>query len=285
MGTSYSPHLLAAVSLGPTFVVAILVQHLFVNGYDIPAGWMALMGLVVGGNVILSLVLMHRLISLEQQAFLAQQQARYIEHMEELIRNIRSQRHDFISHLQAVYGLLQLGYFENARQYIAEVAGEARMSTQTLRLNMPEVAALIQRKGIQAANQNIAFSLSIESELKGLPMRPYHLNRILGNLLDNAMEAVMVLEPQDRFVKLEIREDEKSFIFVVSNSGPEIREEWRERIFEPGFSTKGPGRGLGLAIVKETVAQHGGEIKVSFPPITFTVTIPKNEAVPQTAPP
>lgn len=279
MGTLNSPHLLAAVSLGPTFIVAILVQYLFASGYNIPAGWMALMGLMVGSNVILSLVLMHRLVSLEQQAFLAQQQARYIEHMEELIRNIRSQRHDFVSHLQAVYGLLQLGYFENAQQYIAEVAGEARTSTQTLRLSKPEVAALIQRKSIQAANQNIAFSLSIESELEALPMRPYHLNRILGNLLDNAMEAVMVLEPRDRFVKLEIKEDEKSFIFVVSNSGPEIKKECWERIFEPGFSTKGPGRGLGLAIVKETVSQHGGEVKVTSPPITFTVTIPKTKAV------
>lgn len=280
MSISHPPHLVAAISLGPVFIMAIFVQHLFANGYDIPAGWAVMVGLVIGCNVLLSLALMHRLIFLEQQAFLAQQQARYIEHMEELIRNIRSQRHDFISHLQAVYGLLQLGYFENAQQYIAEVTGEARLSTQTLRLNNPEVAALIQRKGVQAANQNIAFSLSVESELKELAMRPYHLNRILGNLLDNAMEAVMVLEPQDRFVKLEIKEDEQNYILAVSNSGPEIREEWREKIFEPGFSTKGKGRGLGLAIVKETVLQYGGEVRVNSPPTTFTVILPKKEAAP-----
>ncbi|MBE3586949.1 MAG: GHKL domain-containing protein [Thermoanaerobacteraceae bacterium] len=237
--------------------------------------WIIIVDIVVVGNAALSLILMRKLMVLEEQDILIKQQARYIKNMEEMIRNIRAQRHDFISHLQAVYGLLQMGKSESAQEYLAEVTGDMRISSQTLRIKQPEVAALISQKATRAVNQNISFGLVVESGLEQLTARPHHLNRILGNLLDNAMDAVMFLEAKDRYVRLEIHEDEKKYIFKVGNAGPAIPEYLREKIFEPGFSTKGENRGLGLAIVKEIVAQHGGQVQVSSPPTIFTVILPK----------
>ncbi|HHW44872.1 MAG TPA: GHKL domain-containing protein [Desulfotomaculum sp.] len=275
MGLTLPNYLIAIFSLGQVLIIAIFTQFLTIIDTSIPIGWMVIVDIVIIGNTALSLILMRKLMVLEEQKALVQQQTRHIGDLEEMIRNIRAQRHDFISHLQTVYGLLQLGKFEIAQEYIAEVAGDLRISAQTMRLKQPEVSALIQQKAAKSANQNISFGLVIETTLDRLNMRPYNLNRILGNLLDNAMDAVIFVEPKDRYIRLEIKEDEKNYIIKVANSGPAIPEYLREKIFEPGFSTKGENRGLGLAIVKEIVIQHGGQVQVSSPPTVFTVIIPK----------
>ncbi|MBE3585589.1 sensor histidine kinase [Desulfofundulus thermocisternus] len=272
---SFPNYLIAVFSLGQALIISLFTQYLAFINASIPLAWVTIVDIVVFGNVALGFILLRKLLVLEEQGNLIRQQARHIQDLEEMIRNIRAQRHDFISHLQAVYGMLQMGKLESAREYLAEVTGDIRILTQTLKLKSPEVAALVQQKAALAAGRNISFGLVIESDLAKLAVRPHNLNRILGNLLDNAMDAVMFLATKDRYVRLEIREDEQSYILSVGNSGPGIREDLMEKIFEPGFSTKGENRGLGLAIVREIVQQHGGKIKVSSPPTIFTVTLPK----------
>ncbi|AEG16102.1 signal transduction histidine kinase regulating citrate/malate metabolism [Desulfofundulus kuznetsovii DSM 6115] len=268
-------YLISILSLGQVLIIAIFTQYLAVAGIPIPLGWMFIVDMVVVGNTALSLVLMRKLMVQEEQANLIRQQAKHIQDLEEMIRNIRAQRHDFISHLQAVYGMLQMGKLESAREYLAEVTGDIRILTQTLKLKSPEVAALVQQKAALAASRNISFGLVIETDLSKVTVRPHNLNRILGNLLDNAMDAVAFLATRDRYIRLEINEDEENYIISVGNSGPGIREDLMEKIFEPGFSTKGENRGLGLAIVRGIVEQHGGQVRLTSPPTIFTVTLPK----------
>ncbi|WP_424659863.1 sensor histidine kinase [Desulfofundulus sp.] len=252
-----------------------MTQYLVYFKTSIPPAWIAVVDIIIFGNTILGFIFLRKSVVLEEQDNLIRQQARHIQNLEEMIRNIRAQRHDFISHLQAVYGMLQMGKPESARAYLAEVTADIRILSQTLRLKQPEVAALIQQKAALAASRNISFGLIVESDLEKLAMRPYNLNRILGNLLDNAMEAVVFLATGDRYIRLEIGEDEQCYIISVSNSGPEIEEEIKEKIFETGFSTKGENRGLGLAIVREIVEHHGGQVRLTSQPTTFTVTLPK----------
>ncbi|SHE59857.1 hypothetical protein SAMN02745218_00564 [Desulfofundulus australicus DSM 11792] len=272
---SFPNYLMAVFSLGQALLICLFTQYLVYFNTSIPLGWIVIVDMVIFGNTVLGFILLRKSLVLEEQDNLIRQQARHIQNLEEMIRNIRAQRHDFISHLQAVYGMLQMGKLESAREYLAEVTGDIRILTQTLKLKSPEVAALVQQKAALAAGRNISFGLVIESDLAKLAVRPHNLNRILGNLLDNAMDAVMFLATKDRYVRLEIRENEQCYILSVGNSGPGIREDLMEKIFEPGFSTKGENRGLGLAIVREIVQQHGGKIKVSSPPTIFTVTLPK----------
>jgi hypothetical protein len=266
---------MAIFSLGQALLITIFTQYLVFFETTVPLGWIMVVDTVIFGNTILGFILLRKSLVIEEQNNLIRQQAKHIRDLEEMIRNIRAQRHDFISHLQAVYGMLQMGKPESAREYLAEVTGDIRILTQTLKLKTPEVAALIQQKAALAASRNISFGLVTETDLGKLTMRPHDLNRVLGNLLDNAMEAVMFLETKDRYIRLEIKENKDSYIFTVGNSGPEIKKELREKIFEPGFSTKGENRGLGLAIVREIVQQHKGKIKVSSPPTTFKIILPK----------
>ncbi|GAB6273236.1 MAG: GHKL domain-containing protein [Peptococcaceae bacterium] len=213
---------------------------------------------------------------------LNQQQKNRFETQEEKLKTlkdfndyIRAQRHDYLNHIQTIYGLLQIGHTEAASEYLTEIVSEERFASQIMFLKKPEVNALLQRKTVQARNKGIAFELNIQTDLTYLRASVYDLNRILGNLIDNAFEAVVLLPPDRRQVKLEIYDDESYYGIKVINTGPEISPEMKQAMFDPGFTTKGEGRGMGLFIVKNIVDLNGGKIMVYSPPITFNVKLPK----------
>ena len=99
---------------------------------------------------------------------------------------------------------------------------------------------------------------------------------MVGNLLENAIEATDVIPAEDlRAVVLQITEDEKGLLIMVSDTGGGIDPDVLPHIFEPGFSTKAAkGRGVGMGRIKEIVDSHHGTIDVDTEPgsgTTFTI--------------
>lgn len=78
------------------------------------------------------------------------------------------------------------------------------------------------------------------------------------NLITNAAEAG---EGKNN-VTLQLKNEEKNIVFCVSDDGPGITEDLRDRIFDPFFTTRPLGTGLGLAVVAMTARAHGGAINV-----------------------
>jgi PAS domain S-box-containing protein len=81
-------------------------------------------------------------------------------------------------------------------------------------------------------------------------------------------------------ISLTLRGEENNQIITISDNGPGISEEHRQKIFEPFFTTKSRGTGLGLAIVKQIIDYHQGEIRVKSElglGTTFTITLPHSE--------
>jgi sensor histidine kinase regulating citrate/malate metabolism len=89
------------------------------------------------------------------------------------------------------------------------------------------------------------------------------LVKIFGNLIDNALEAVEVVPPEVRLVKVNLSRIESNFIFEVFNRIPVIPVDLLEKIFESGFSTKKDHTGIGLAAVKNLVHKYGGQVLVT----------------------
>jgi two-component system, NtrC family, nitrogen regulation sensor histidine kinase NtrY len=104
--------------------------------------------------------------------------------------------------------------------------------------------------------------------------------QIVTNLVQNAQQA-LAGDPRGR-VEVRIRRDQQFWVLSVSDNGPGIAPEMRERLFEPYATTKAEGTGLGLAIVERIVAEHGGEISVTdgtgdvpgAPGASFVVKLP-----------
>ncbi len=93
------------------------------------------------------------------------------------------------------------------------------------------------------------------------------LRRVLINVLDNAVQAIMAQEPAEGSkdapaITLRTRLRDGRFEIEVEDNGPGIPPENRSKIFEPLFSTKGTGVGLCLTLVKQIMEQHGGSVEV-----------------------
>jgi len=88
------------------------------------------------------------------------------------------------------------------------------------------------------------------------------VNSLLGNLLDNGIEAVAAYAGARRSVRLEITREPGEYLFAVANTGDPIPSEIRDRIYEPHYSTKKSNQGLGLTIVREIVDKYSGRVTI-----------------------
>ena len=178
--------------------------------------------------------------------------------LESLNGALRAQRHDFRNHLQVIGGLLEMGESDEAAKYIDRVYGSVGALSAQLRTASPAVNALLRVKTAEAQKRGVAMDVIVRSAWEGMPAQGWEMCRVLGNLIDNAMDALKDT-PSPR-VTVTLGEELRALIFSVENNGPEIPMEIREKIFQPGFTTKGGERGQGLAIVREIIAGYGGEL-------------------------
>ena len=194
--------------------------------------------------------------------------------MDELNFKLRAQRHDFLNHIQVVYSLLEMGESKEAADYLDRIYSELRTVSRVMRTKVTAFNALLQVKNAACEERGITLEMDIRSTLEGLPVPAWEICCIIGNLMDNAMDAIGDM-PNGR-ITLTVREEVRRFTFTIANTGEPIPEEMRESIFEPGVSTKGEGHGMGLAIVRKTLAEFGGTITLEDSADTaFTVSIPR----------
>jgi len=196
------------------------------------------------------------------------------DQMDALNLKLRAQRHDFLNHVQVVYSLLEMGEGSEAADYLEKVYSELKSVSKVMRTKVTAFNALLQVKNAACEERGIQLDMDIRSTLEGLPVPAWEICCIIGNLMDNAMDALA--DQADGRIMLQVREDLKGFAFTIANNGAPIPESMRESIFEPGVSTKGEGRGMGLSIVRNTLAEFGGQIALADSEETaFVVTVPR----------
>ncbi len=194
--------------------------------------------------------------------------------MDALNLKLRAQRHDFLNHLQVVYSLMEMGEYQEATNYLETVYSQLHAVSRVLRTKVTAFNALLQVKNAECERRGIALEMDVRSTLEGIAMPAWELCCVIGNLLDNAMDAAAQAEkPQ---ITLSVTESLREFAFTIRNNGAAIPADLRERIFEPGFSTKGENRGMGLAIVSRRLDEYGGQISLdaSDESTAFTVSLP-----------
>lgn len=181
-----------------------------------------------------------------------------ISAMEGLNNTLRSQRHDFLNHLQVVYSLMEMGEYDEANAYIERVYGAITAVSRVLKTANPAINALLQVKLAVCEKAGIHTTVSIQSPWKDLPIPGWEMCKVLSNLIDNAVDALA--EVTDRQLTITLTEDLKAFRFSVSNNGPMIPVKSQKDVFNPGVTTKATGHGMGLYIVKKTLYDRGGDV-------------------------
>jgi two-component system CitB family sensor kinase len=194
--------------------------------------------------------------------------------------SMRAQQHEFSNRMHAIAGLLELGRSGEALDYIQEIRGGSADFDQNLRTRIaaPQIVGLILGKAAEAHERGIEFTLSPESSLGPAPDHVQSLTTILGNLIDNAFDALAAVRPP-RQVTVSVVETAESVTVVVSDNGPGLPHGAISQIFTNGYTTKRGSllrhAGLGLSLVDKSVTKLNGSISVSDGPgATFTVVLP-----------
>ncbi|CEO32239.1 sensor histidine kinase [Paraclostridium sordellii] len=204
-----------------------------------------------------------------------QNQNSKIEHKDNIIGKLRSQKHDYLKHLQVVYSLLNTGLHQDAKEYITNISNSFRSKTSRYG-KVSYLDAIASLKYEECLMKNITFDVYIQDFIDNLIIEPNEMSSVLLNIIDNAIESLISIDKDNKYIKVFIYEDEFQYVISIKNNGSKIYN--TDIIFTEGFSTKnGNNRGYGLYLTKQILDKYGYHIfATSDNFITeFTILIPK----------
>ncbi|BCB88994.1 hypothetical protein Psuf_063070 [Phytohabitans suffuscus] len=192
-----------------------------------------------------------------------------------LTEALRAQAHEAANRLHTVLTLVELGRADDAVRLATEELALAQQLTDRVvgAVTEPALAALLLGKSAQASERGAELVVDSGSRLDGEPLPARDLLTVVGNLVDNALEAVAGTDPPRRVTVL-VQATAERVLVRVTDTGPGLPAEQVADAFRRGWSTKREGRGLGLALVGQVIERYGGSYEVSNAPTVFTVRIP-----------
>jgi signal transduction histidine kinase len=219
--------------------------------------------------------------SVDEGARISQQL--HIEDVNQMFTAIRGQRHDFLNHAQVIHAMVSRRKYDELARYTAELIGEISEINEVLQIGHPALAALVRSKlAIALANKvEFRYQLFGLSDLS-LGIKSIDVVKIIGNLIDNALDEASRLSVDERWIELHGIMDNGKLVITIRNPGRVIPEEDIQRIFYAGYSTKDMTQhnGIGLSIVKERVNYYNGDIIVTsgkYNGTEFRVEIPTSQ--------
>lgn len=229
-----------------------------------------------------------------------QQLTRQLDAVGTMSTALRAQRHEFANQLHTIAGFMSIGQHQQAREYLARLAATGPLKfpvDQAELLQDPYLQAFVGAKGVEADERGVALRIGPETLVRGQVAEAQDVTTVLGNLIDNAVNAAVAGSATDRWVELEVLDepddDGGSLHIVVADSGDGLAEGTDpEAIFAEGFSTaSGPlarngsgGQGFGLALARQLARRRGGDVRVlepgspGGPGAVFMATLPGTTA-------
>ncbi|MED1556115.1 sensor histidine kinase [Bacillus paramycoides] len=193
---------------------------------------------------------------------------------------LRAQSHEFMNKMHVVLGLTHMKQYEELQKYVSSMVSEHQYEIGGVmkKIKSPVFAGFLLGKLSYAREKNIKLIIKEDSYLPEIyDERIIHeLITIVGNLIDNALDAVTNCEKKQVEVGIQYGD---TLIITVHDTGKGIQEDEIDALFIKGYSTKGDNRGYGLYLVKESIQRINGEIYVHSllgTGTTITIEIPKS---------
>jgi sensor histidine kinase regulating citrate/malate metabolism len=199
-----------------------------------------------------------------------------------LTDSLRAQAHEAANKLHTVITMVEMGRPEEAVKFATDELALSQRLVDRLSQDVgePALVALLLGKSAQADERGIPLTVTedthLPSDVDDLPLSAQEMITVLGNLIDNAMDAC---DREDPWVEVTVAWEEHELLMRVVDSGAGMDTETFERAMQRGYSTKTAiepeQHGLGLALVAQVVRRHDGKLTAD---VTYgsvvTVTVP-----------
>lgn len=188
---------------------------------------------------------------------------------------IRSQRHDFNFHLHAVVGLIENEEFEECQQYVRNMSLEASTINDIMPIHDAVIGSMLYHMKEQAKAKGIDIEYNITYDLEYVLCNAFEINKILGNLIQNAIDAISNDEEKEYGIRVSILKRRGNAVIKVSNCFQGDKNVILHA-YDLGYSTKKHHEGIGLSMISRTVEKYGGRIYTEFDDdiVSFIVNIP-----------
>ncbi len=193
---------------------------------------------------------------------------------------LRAQSHEFMNQLHVLLGLIKMEEYDQVSRFIAKLAEHQvhEVGNITSYFKDPVLAGFIVGKISFAREAHVELAISCETEIPkpADPAITHELIKIIGNVIDNAIDSVSQASRKNVAAQFSYIDD--LLTITISDTGTGIPEELQETMFSKGVSNKnGHDRGFGLYLVKNSVEKLEGSIEVSSQQnegATFEIVLP-----------
>lgn len=201
--------------------------------------------------------ILYKLVDRRIATFQDELMTKYYNEVENIYREMRGWRHDFHNHIQLMKAYLELGEYEEMAGYLNELDRDLTEIDKVLKTGNLMVDAILNSKLSLAAKENININARARVPEK-LQVADIDLCVIIGNLMDNAIEACLKLEnPEDRFIRVYIREMKEQLYISITNS---MKGKAKKRGLKYISTKPGKNHGFGLKRIDRLVQKYDGFI-------------------------
>ena len=180
-----------------------------------------------------------------------------------MVDGVKKLKHDYNNIMQALNGYVSTKQYDKLQEHIKSVIGECNDINNLSVINPeifndPAIYGIVGAKYFMAIEKDIKFDLDITTNIAEINFSMPDLSRILGILLDNAIEATSKLD-NNKYIKLEMRFDSKKYADVIRiyNTYDTSVQINTNDIFKKGYSSKKVKSGIGLWEVQKLIKKAG----------------------------
>ena len=186
-----------------------------------------------------------------------------------MYRKMRGWRHDYRNHISTMKALLKSGEIAELTRYLDMLETDLKTVDAAVKTGNPMADAILNSKLSLAAEKNVPVKTSVQIPVK-LSISELDLCVILGNLLDNAIEASLALPEEQRMVRVYMDTKESRLYISVTNLCAGKKQKKLGNRYE---STKGDGHGFGLVRIDSIIERYGGYLSRNSEDGAFTTEI------------
>lgn len=201
-----------------------------------------------------------------------------MEQMNETFLVVRKERHDYLKHISAIHYMLEKENYEEAKSYLDELVEGYKETNLSIQGERGTIAGVLHHHYRLGKEKGMDVIYDLETPVSSLPLPDRDLIPLIGNMLENALEASeewQIAKGRQAQITFQLYKRSGLFILNCKNATLPLPNEVVDSLYTKKAKTTKSGHheGLGTGIIAEIVNKYNGHLDFIYKDETFTLHI------------